>query len=120
MSDNKSRGDKVRPTIQWTAEDRARHQAIRDMFRDWHPSPEELIASGEGANFDLRGEYRELRPFVEEIKRAREGVDSRWPRCPVVAGSTSRLFPAWKTDTTRTRRWTRSGVMLPLSGGAWC
>ncbi len=62
---NNSKGDKVRPKVQWTAEDRARHRAIRDMFRDWHPSPEELIASGEGAHFDFHGEYRELRPFVE-------------------------------------------------------
>jgi transcriptional regulator with XRE-family HTH domain len=74
MSDNKNKGDKVRPTVHWTAEDRTRHQAIRDMFRNWHPSPEELVASGEGANFDLHGEYRELRPFVEEIKRAREAA----------------------------------------------
>jgi DNA-binding XRE family transcriptional regulator len=71
MKDN-NKGAKARTTVQWTAEDRARHQAIRDMFRHWHPSPEELIASGEGANFDLHGEYRELRPFVEEIKLARE------------------------------------------------
>jgi hypothetical protein len=73
MRDNK-KGDEVRPKVQWTAEDRARHRAIRDMFRNWHPSPEELIASGEAANFDLHGEYRELRPFVEEIKRAREAA----------------------------------------------
>ena len=26
MSDNKNKGDKVRPSVQWTAEDRARHQ----------------------------------------------------------------------------------------------
>jgi DNA-binding XRE family transcriptional regulator len=71
MSDNKNKRDKVRPKVQWTADDRARHQAIRDMFRNWHPSPEELIASGVGANFELHGEYRELRPFVVEIKRAR-------------------------------------------------
>jgi DNA-binding XRE family transcriptional regulator len=70
MSNNK--GDKIPPKVQWTAEDRARHQAIREMFREWHPSPEELIASGEGANFNLQGEYRQLRPFVEEMKRARE------------------------------------------------
>jgi len=74
MSDNKNKRDKVRGNVQWTAEDRARHQSIRDMFRDWHPSPEELIATGEGANFNLHGEYRELRPFVEEIKRAREAA----------------------------------------------
>jgi hypothetical protein len=56
MSNNKNKEDRVRPKVQWTAEDRARHQAIREMFRNWHPSPDELIASGEGANFDLHGE----------------------------------------------------------------
>jgi len=44
------------------------------MFRNRHPSPAELIASSEAANFDFHGEYRELRPFVEEIKRAREAA----------------------------------------------
>src|SRR5947209_20260963 len=66
-----SKADKVAPKVQWTAEDRARHQAIRDTFRKWHPAPEELIATGAAANFDLQGEYRELRPFVNEMKRAR-------------------------------------------------
>jgi hypothetical protein len=69
-----SKRDRPLRKVQWTAEERARHQAIRDKFRNWHPSPEELIATGEGANFDLHGEYRELRPFVEEIKRAREAA----------------------------------------------
>jgi DNA-binding XRE family transcriptional regulator len=64
--------DKAQPKVQWTAEDRARHRAIQDMFRTWRPSPEELIARGEGVNFDLHGEYRELRLFVEKIKRARQ------------------------------------------------
>jgi DNA-binding XRE family transcriptional regulator len=74
MSDNPNQEDGVGAKVPWTAEDRARHQAIRDMFRDWHPSPEELIASGEGANFDLHGEYRGLRLFVAEIKQAREAA----------------------------------------------
>jgi DNA-binding XRE family transcriptional regulator len=73
MKNNNNR-DQLRSKVHWTAEDRARHRAIRDKFRDWHPSPEELIASGEGENFDLHGEYRELRPFVQEIKRAREAA----------------------------------------------
>ena len=73
MSNNNDKGDKVRPKIQWTAEDRARHRATRDMFRNWHPSPEELIASGEAANFDVHGEYRALRPFIEEIKQSPRG-----------------------------------------------
>src|SRR5262249_32920848 len=71
---NHNQNDKARSKVEWTAEDRARHQAIRDKFRDWHPSPEELIASGEGANFGMHGEYRELRPFVEEGKRVREAA----------------------------------------------
>jgi DNA-binding XRE family transcriptional regulator len=74
MKGNKNQGDMALPKVQWTAKDRARHRAIRDLFRNWHPSPEELIASGEGANFDLYGEYRALRPFVEEIKRARKAA----------------------------------------------
>jgi DNA-binding XRE family transcriptional regulator len=72
MKDSENIGDKVRPKVQWTAEDRARHQAIRGLFQNWHPSPEELIASGVGAEFDLHGEYSELRPFVEKIKHARQ------------------------------------------------
>jgi hypothetical protein len=44
------------------------------MFRNRYSSPEELIASGKGANFGLHGEYRELRRFVDEIKRAREAT----------------------------------------------
>src|SRR5260370_22721410 len=74
MNDNKHKRDKVPPKVQWSAEDRARHQAIRARFRNWHPSPEEVNASGEGANFDLHGEYRELRSIVEEIKRPREAA----------------------------------------------
>ena len=60
--------------VQWTAEDRDRQRALRERFRDWRPSPEELIASGEGACFDLHGEYRALRPFIDEIKQAREAA----------------------------------------------
>ncbi len=109
MSDNKNKGDKVRRKVQWTAEDRARHQSIRDMFRDWHPSPEELIATGEGANFDLHGEYRELRPFVEEIKRAREAAGltlaevSR--RCGIDQPALSRLETGHNQNPTLDTLW---------------
>lgn len=74
MRNSASKGVKVRSEVQWTAEDRARHQSVRDLFRDWHPSPEELIASGEAANFDLHGEYRQLRPMIDQIKEAREAA----------------------------------------------
>jgi DNA-binding XRE family transcriptional regulator len=108
MKDN-SKGDKVRRNVQWTAEDRARHRAIRDMFRDWHPSPEELIASGEGANFDLHGEYPELRRFVEEIKRAREAAGltlvevSR--RCGIDQPALSRLENGHNKNPTLDTLW---------------
>src|SRR5437660_11016875 len=102
MSDNRT--EKPQPSVQWTTEDRARHQALRDKFRDWHPSPEELIASGEGANFDLHGEYRELRPFVEGIKRAREAAGltlaevSR--RCGIDQSALPRLATGHNKNTT--------------------
>jgi hypothetical protein len=75
-----------------------------------------LIATGEGANFDLHGEYRELRPFVEQIKQAREAAGLTLADVSRRSGLTSRPSLAWKTGTTRTRRWTRSGVTLPQSG----
>ena len=105
MKNNNNKGDKV----QWTAADRARHQAIREKFRDWHPSPEELIASGEGANFDLHGEYRGLRPFVEEIKCAREAAGltladvSRW--CGIDQPALSRLENGHNKNPTLDTLW---------------
>jgi hypothetical protein len=106
---NNNKGDRIRPKAEWTAKDRARHQAIRDMFRDWHPSPEELIASGEGANFDLHGEYRELLPFVETIKRAREAAGltlsevSR--RCGIDQPALSRLENGHNKNPTLDTLW---------------
>jgi DNA-binding XRE family transcriptional regulator len=108
MSSN-SKGDKVQDKVEWSAEDRARHQAIREKFRNWHPSPEELIASGEGANFDLQGEYRELRPFVEEIKRTRKAAGltlaevSR--RCGIDQPALSRLENGHNANPTLDTLW---------------
>ncbi len=109
MSNSNDKGDKDRPKIQWNAEDRARHRATRDMFRNWHPSPEELIASGEGASFDIHGEYRELRPFIEEIKRAREAAGltlaevSR--RCGIDQPALSRLENGHNKNPTLDTLW---------------
>ncbi len=108
MKDN-DKGDRVRPQVQWTAEDLTRHRAIRDMLRDWHPSPEELIASGEAANFDLHGEYRELAPFVEEMKQAREAAGltltevSR--RCGIDQPALSRLENGHNKNPTLDTLW---------------
>ena len=107
MKNNK--GSKAGAQVKWTAEDRARHQAVREMFRDWHPSPEELIASGEGANFDLHGEYLQLRPLVEEIKQAREAAGltlaevSR--RCGIDQPALSRLENGHNKNPTLDTLW---------------
>jgi DNA-binding XRE family transcriptional regulator len=99
----------ARPKVQWTAEDRARHAAIREKFRDWHPSPEELIASGEAVNFDLRGEYRPLRPLLEELKRTREAAGltlaevSR--RCGIDEPALSRLENGHNKNPTLDTLW---------------
>jgi DNA-binding XRE family transcriptional regulator len=99
----------ARPKVQWTAEDRARHAAIREKFRDWHPSPEELIASGEAVNFDLRGEYRPLRPLLEEMKCAREAAGltlaevSR--RCGIDEPALSRLENGHNKNPTLDTLW---------------
>jgi DNA-binding XRE family transcriptional regulator len=109
MTDNKPKKQTVRPKVEWSAEDRVRHQAIRDRFQDWHPSPEELIASGEGVNFDLRGEYRALRPFVEQIKQAREAAGltlaevSR--RCGIDQPALSRLENGHNKNPTLDTLW---------------
>ena len=109
MSDNKNKGDNVRPKVKWTAEDRTRHQAIRDKFRDWHPAPEELIASGEGAGSDLHGEYRELRPFVDEIKRVREAAGMTLAevaqRCGIDQPALSRLENGHNKNPTLDTLW---------------
>ncbi len=79
------------------------------MFSKWHPSPEELIASGEGANFDLHGEYRELRPFVEKLKCAREAAGltlaevSR--RCGIDQPALSRLETGHNKNPTLDTLW---------------
>jgi DNA-binding XRE family transcriptional regulator len=107
MSDKQA--EQARPKVEWTAADRARHQAIREKFLDWHPSPEELIASGEGANFALHGEYRQLRPLLEELKRAREAAGLTLAevarRCGIDQPALSRLENGHSKNPTLDTLW---------------
>src|SRR5438105_2092036 len=66
--------EKQRKTIQWTAEQRAQHQAIRDAFRDWHPGPEELIASGAAARLGLDVIHSPAQELLQELKAVREAA----------------------------------------------
>jgi DNA-binding XRE family transcriptional regulator len=108
MKDNNKRA-LVRRKIQWTAEDRARQRAIREKFRDWRPSPEELIAGGAAANFELLGEYRELRPFVQAIKRTREAAGLTLAevshRCGIDQPALSRLENGHNKNPTLDTLW---------------
>ena len=58
----------------WTAEDRARHKAIRERFKN-KPTKEELIASGElsGETIPL-GDYLSIVEAVAALRKAREAA----------------------------------------------
>lgn len=64
--------EKQRKTIQWTPEQRAQHQAIRDAFQDWHPGPEELIASGAAAQLGLDVVHFPAEELLRQLKASRE------------------------------------------------
>src|SRR5437879_13856566 len=66
--------DKQRKTISWTPEQRAQHQAIRDAFRNWHPGPEELIASGAAARLGLDVIHFPAQELLRQLKASREAA----------------------------------------------
>jgi DNA-binding XRE family transcriptional regulator len=65
---------KQRKAIQWTPEQRAEHQAIRDEFREWHPGPEELIASGAAARLGLDVIHFPAQELLRNLKASREAA----------------------------------------------
>ena len=66
--------NKKRKTIHWTPEQRAQQQAIRDAFRDWHPGPEELIASGAATRLGLNVIYSPEQELLRQLKASREAA----------------------------------------------
>jgi DNA-binding XRE family transcriptional regulator len=66
--------DKQRKTIQWTPEQRAQHKAIREAFQDWHPGPEELIASGMAAQLGLNVIHSPAQVLLQHLKATREAA----------------------------------------------
>lgn len=95
--------------IDLTPEQRDEHRRIRELFQDWHPSPEELIASGESAKFALAGEYRYLRPFVAKLKQAREDAGLSLAdvaqRCGIDKAALSRLENGLNPNPTLDTLW---------------
>jgi DNA-binding XRE family transcriptional regulator len=90
-------------------EQRAEHRRIRELFADWHPSPEELIASGQGGNFALFGEYPYLRPFLAQLKQAREQAGLSLAdvahRCGIDKAALSRLENGQNPNPTLDTLW---------------
>lgn len=66
--------DKQRKTIAWTPEQRAQHQIIRETFREWHPGPEELIASGVAARLGLNVVHFPAQELLQRLKASREAA----------------------------------------------
>ena len=63
-----------RKTIAWTPEQRAQHRVIRDAFREWHPGPEELIASGAAARIGLNVVHSPAQELLRNLKASREAA----------------------------------------------
>jgi DNA-binding XRE family transcriptional regulator len=95
--------------IRFNAEQQAEHRRIRELFKDWRPSPEELIASGAGRDFALFGEYPSLRPFLAELKQARERAGLSLAdiagRCGIDKAALSRLENGQNPNPTLDTLW---------------
>ena len=63
---------RIHRDVKWTAEDRARHKAIREKFQRERPTPQQLIASGEFSAPIPHGLAVELRVVLHEMKKTRE------------------------------------------------
>ncbi len=65
-------GKRTQKKIAWTAEDRARHKAIREQFAS-RPTIEELEASGELVGEEMTlATFREIDKTLNRLKKARE------------------------------------------------
>jgi hypothetical protein len=98
-----------RKTIQWTAEQRAERRAIRDAFRDWHPGPEELIASGAAARLGLDILHFPAKELLRQLKISREAANVTLAdvsaRCGIDQPALSRLENGHNPNPTVDTLW---------------
>jgi DNA-binding XRE family transcriptional regulator len=98
-----------RKTMQWTPEQRAQHQAIRDAFRDWHPGPEELIASGAAARLGLNVVHSPAQELLRRLKASREAAGLTLAdvsaRCGIDQPALSRLENGHSKNPTLDTLW---------------
>lgn len=109
-------------TIQWTPEQRAQHQAIREAFRDWRPGPEELIASGAAARLGLNVIHFPAQELLRQLKASREAAGLTLAdlasRCGMDQPALSRLENGQTTNPTLDTLWryaAATGKRLVLS-----
>jgi len=117
--------DTQRKTIQWTPEQRAQHEAIRDAFRDWHPGPEELIASGAAARLGLHVVHSPAQELLQQLKALREAAGLTLAdvsaRCGIDQPELSRLEDGHNQNPTLDTLWRYAasvGKRLVLSAEA--
>ena len=114
--------DKKRKVVRWTPEQRAQHQAIRDAFRDWHPGPEELIASGAAARLGLNVVHFPAQELLQHLKASREAAGLTLAdvsaRCGIDQPALSRLENGHTQNPTLDTLWryaAAAGKRLVLS-----
>jgi len=114
--------EKQGKTIQGAPEQRAQHQAIRDEFRDWHPGPEELIASGTAARLGLNVVHFPAQELLRQLKAAREAAGLTLAevsaRCGIDQPARSRLENGHTPNPTLDTLWryaAATGKRLVLS-----
>ena len=114
--------DEQRKTIHRTPEQRAQHRAIREAFRDWHPGPEELIASGAAAQLGLNVIHSPAQELLRHLKASREAAGLTLAdvsaRCGIDQPALSRLENGHTPNPTLDTLWryaAATGKRLVLS-----
>ena len=64
--------ERIHRDMKWTAEERARHKAIREKFQRERPTPQQLLESGEYAGPFPHGTYLAIMAALNELKKNRE------------------------------------------------
>jgi DNA-binding XRE family transcriptional regulator len=111
-----------RKPVQLTPDQGAQHRAIRDAFRDWHPGPEELIASGAAAQLGLNVIHFPAQQLLRQLKAAREAAGMTLAdlsaRCGIDQPALSRLENGHTPNPTLETLWryaAATGKRLVLS-----
>ena len=95
---------RIHRELQRTPEERERIERIRQRFQTERPTPEELLASGEVAEFLPTGEYLSVQDAVHALKKARQQLNLTLAtvaeRSNMDTGAISRLENGIQTNPT--------------------